>query len=179
MSMTEVVANGGNVVQVYDSGVIDTLTQAETTSEFLVSVYSGGYISNLTATRVSAVLIPGGAVGTAHLGGINSSCFIISGGSLGELHTTSTTCAVSNGAHVGTLYQSAFGGTVWRADAVCSNAYVYANHFRVSSGAVVSAITVYSGGNLSVYVGGTALGVINSGGSVRVQDGGYIEYATP
>ena len=176
--MPSVSLGSKHVLWVCASGSVGTATLPTSASAI---VMSGGRVDYLTGANghvgVGLMVSSGGYIESVYASNVSFSVIRGDNGSIGAMTTLSKTNTIS-GMNIGHLIQSTMGG-----NSLCSttvgSADVYGNHLRLYDGALLAAATVYNGGHMSVYAGGTALGVVVSTGGDVVNDGGYIEYVTP
>lgn len=149
-------------------------------SSATVSVYSGGSVLSATITGNTSsgtfIIDSGGRIESMYISGARNAA-IVGNGTIGELITYSTNQLPVTGTVIEYLSQNTMGGVHLRSSGVISSGDIRGNHLHVSNG-IISAVTVYNGGHMSVYAGGTALGVLVSSGGDVVNAGGYIEYVT-
>ena len=175
--------NPAKTIYVFNSGYVDSVV-ASNASVYVNSGGSIGYITNVANQRVSMYLSDGGKIDSISL--LSASDYPViygygSGGSVGTVELTSTMNArrmfIAGPVNAGILRQYSYAGTEWFSGAICSHAIISANHMCISSGATALAVSVYETGHVSVFSGGTALGVVNNGGEVWSEDGAVVEYA--
>ena len=181
MSMETVTANN---IDVFNSGYIANVIGGN--YNIIISVYSGGSIGCISKTmsngKAVTILKDGG---TVHSIGLSNIKWIANqlygegyGGSVTEitLRDNSSRLTVSGPISAGQIIQYTGGGAELLSGAICSQAIVSANHMYISSGATALAANVYADGHLSVFSGGTALGVVNNNGEVWSEGGAVVKY---
>lgn len=180
--LSSAMSMGGNlsmtasqVLRVFESGVVDSARMATKAS---IYVSSGGTINYIYTNIQSGYLYvaDGGCVESMYVSQGKFPSPVTGGGIINILTTVSTGLRTSS-IRIGHLIQSTYGGVQASSGTVVSSADIYGNHFHISSGATALAATVYNGGHMSVWAGGTAYGVVNSNGDVVCKNGGVLVYA--
>lgn len=171
----------GQIVRVFNSGYVDSATNANIEGGIIVSVCSGGSVNHM-GDRANLFLSDGGRVHSVSLSSGQYARNTIygygNGGIVDEisLMSNNSKLIISGPINVGTVTQHTGGGAIWSSGAVCSHAIISANHMHISSGATALAVNVHAEGHLSVFSGGTALGVVNNGGEVWSEGGAVVKY---
>lgn len=181
MNMETVTANS---ISVFNSGYVDNVIGSD--YHIAIYVYSGGSIGCISKTvstgGVITTLNNGGAVHSIGLSNIKWTQNKLYGENFGGSVTEITLMGnqsrftISGPISAGRITQYTGGGTDLLSGAVCSQGIISANHMHISSGATALAVSIYADGHVSVFSGGTALGVVNNGGEVWSEGGAVVKY---